>query len=103
MRTDVQNMDLMTLSGFCRNCLSKVHAAHIVSHTAYIESLTAHIVSHAAHIVSHTTHHASTTAHNTNTTADSNHCCTVLLTALQNIQRYSHTALHSRSLHLTAS
>merc|ERR1712166_870208 len=27
MRTDVQNMDLMTLSGFCRNCLSKwLHA-----------------------------------------------------------------------------
>lgn len=22
-RTDVQNIDLMTLSGFCRNCLSK--------------------------------------------------------------------------------
>jgi len=28
-RTDVQNIDLMILSGFCRNCLSKwlVHAA----------------------------------------------------------------------------
>lgn len=23
VRTDVQNMDLMNLSGFCRNCLSK--------------------------------------------------------------------------------
>ena len=23
MRTDVQNIDLMNLSGFCRNCLSK--------------------------------------------------------------------------------
>ncbi len=26
-RTDVQNIDLMTLSGFCRNCLSKWYAA----------------------------------------------------------------------------
>ncbi len=26
-RTDVQNIDLMNLSGFCRNCLSKWYAA----------------------------------------------------------------------------
>ena len=26
-RTDVQNIDLMNLAGFCRNCLSKWHAA----------------------------------------------------------------------------
>jgi hypothetical protein len=25
-RTDVQNIDLMTLAGFCRNCLSKWYA-----------------------------------------------------------------------------
>ena len=27
MRTDVQNIDIMNLSGFCRNCLSKWYAA----------------------------------------------------------------------------
>ena len=26
-RTDVQNIDLMNLSGFCRNCLSKWYKA----------------------------------------------------------------------------
>ena len=26
-RTDVQNIDLMNLSGFCRNCLSKLYVA----------------------------------------------------------------------------
>ena len=26
-RTDVQNIDLMNLAGFCRNCLSKWYAA----------------------------------------------------------------------------
>jgi hypothetical protein len=26
-RTDVQNIDLMTLSGFCRNCLAKWYSA----------------------------------------------------------------------------
>lgn len=26
-RTDVQNIDLMTLAGFCRNCLSKWYTA----------------------------------------------------------------------------
>ena len=26
-RTDVQNIDLMTLAGFCRNCMSKWYAA----------------------------------------------------------------------------
>jgi len=28
-RTDVQNIDLMNLSGFCRNCLSKWYAVSI--------------------------------------------------------------------------
>ena len=27
-RTDVQNIDLMNLSGFCRNCLSKWYAKY---------------------------------------------------------------------------
>lgn len=27
LRTDVQNIDLMTLAGFCRNCLSKWYRA----------------------------------------------------------------------------
>ena len=29
-RTDVQNIDLMNLAGFCRNCLSKWYLAAIV-------------------------------------------------------------------------
>jgi hypothetical protein len=29
-RTDVQNIDLMNLAGFCRNCLSKWYAAAAV-------------------------------------------------------------------------
>ena len=28
-RTDVQNIDLMTLAGFCRNCLSKWYSAEV--------------------------------------------------------------------------
>jgi len=28
-RSDVQNIDLMNLSGFCRNCLSKWYAAEV--------------------------------------------------------------------------
>ncbi len=30
-RTDVQNIDLMNLSGFCRNCLSKWYVAEAAS------------------------------------------------------------------------
>ena len=29
MRTDVQNIDVMILAGFCRNCLSKWCLAHM--------------------------------------------------------------------------
>jgi hypothetical protein len=31
-RTDVQNIDLMNLAGFCRNCLSKWYAAAAEDH-----------------------------------------------------------------------
>ena len=31
-RTDVQNIDLMNLAGFCRNCLSKWYAAAADEH-----------------------------------------------------------------------
>ena len=31
-RTDVQNIDLMNLSGFCRNCLSKWYSAAAKEH-----------------------------------------------------------------------
>jgi len=31
-RTDVQNIDLMNLSGFCRNCLSKWYSAAAEEH-----------------------------------------------------------------------
>ncbi|OBS08036.1 DUF1244 domain-containing protein [Acidihalobacter prosperus] len=31
-RTDVQNIDLMNLAGFCRNCLSKWYSAAAVEH-----------------------------------------------------------------------
>jgi hypothetical protein len=31
-RTDVQNIDLMNLAGFCRNCLSKWYAAAAADH-----------------------------------------------------------------------
>ena len=31
-RTDVQNIDLMNLAGFCRNCLSKWYAAAAQEH-----------------------------------------------------------------------
>ena len=36
-RTDVQNIDLMNLAGFCRNCLSRRRqggASHVASRTA---------------------------------------------------------------------
>jgi len=32
-RTDVQNIDLMNLAGFCRNCLSKWYLGAAESHT----------------------------------------------------------------------
>lgn len=31
-RTDVQNIDLMNLAGFCRNCLAKWYAAEAEAH-----------------------------------------------------------------------
>ena len=31
-RKDVQNLDLMNLSGFCRNCLAKWYSAEAVEH-----------------------------------------------------------------------
>ena len=31
-RKDVQNIDLMNLSGFCRNCLAKWYSAEAVEH-----------------------------------------------------------------------
>lgn len=36
-RTDVQNIDLMNLSGFCRNCLSKWYRAEAAEHNIDIE------------------------------------------------------------------
>ena len=35
-RTDVQNIDLMNLSGFCRNCLSKWYVAAAEKRNYYI-------------------------------------------------------------------
>ena len=40
-RTDVQNIDLMELSGFCRNCLSKWYAAAAEEEGHPIEKLAA--------------------------------------------------------------
>ena len=40
-RTDVQNIDLMTLSGFCRNCLSKWYRAELEARGGTIEDLEA--------------------------------------------------------------
>ena len=37
LRTDVQNVDVMTLSGFCRNCLSKWYAAGMAAQSSPIE------------------------------------------------------------------
>ena len=39
-RTDVQNIDLMNLAGFCRNCLSKWYRAEADSRQVQIEDLT---------------------------------------------------------------
>lgn len=36
-RTDVQNIDLMNLSGFCRNCLSKYYVAAATEHGIEID------------------------------------------------------------------
>jgi uncharacterized protein len=36
-RTDVQNIDLMNLAGFCRNCLSKWYAAAAEEHGAAVD------------------------------------------------------------------
>ena len=38
-RTDVQNIDLMNLSGFCRNCLSKWYRAEAASRGVEISDL----------------------------------------------------------------
>jgi len=40
-RTDVQNIDLMNLAGFCRNCLSKWYAAAAEEHEADVDLETA--------------------------------------------------------------
>ena len=40
-RTDVQNIDLMNLAGFCRNCLSKWYAAAAEEEGHPIEKLAA--------------------------------------------------------------
>ena len=37
LRTDVQNVDVMNLSGFCRNCLSKWYAAGMAAQSSPIE------------------------------------------------------------------
>jgi hypothetical protein len=36
-RTDVQNIDLMNLAGFCRNCLSKWYRAEAAEHGVELE------------------------------------------------------------------
>jgi len=40
-RTDVQNIDLMELAGFCRNCLSKWYAAAAEQEGVQIDKLEA--------------------------------------------------------------
>ncbi|MCO4770932.1 MAG: DUF1244 domain-containing protein [Deltaproteobacteria bacterium] len=40
-RTDVQNIDLMNLSGFCRNCLSKWYSAAAEERGITIEKMEA--------------------------------------------------------------
>lgn len=40
-RTDVQNIDLMELAGFCRNCLSKWYAAAAAEEGVQIDKLDA--------------------------------------------------------------
>lgn len=36
-RTDVQNIDLMNLAGFCRNCLAKWYSSAAAEHGVVIE------------------------------------------------------------------
>ena len=40
-RTDVQNIDLMNLSGFCRNCLSKWLQASLNDRDVEVDKMTA--------------------------------------------------------------
>ena len=40
-RTDVQNIDLMNLAGFCRNCLSKWYAAAAAEHGVELDKMEA--------------------------------------------------------------
>ncbi len=40
-RTDVQNIDLMQLAGFCRNCLSKWYRAEAAARDVELEDLEA--------------------------------------------------------------
>lgn len=40
-RTDVQNIDLMGLSGFCRNCFSKWYAAEALERGIEIDKMAA--------------------------------------------------------------
>jgi len=40
-RTDVQNIDLMNLAGFCRNCLSKWYAAAAADNGIELDKLEA--------------------------------------------------------------
>ena len=40
-RTDVQNIDLMNLSGFCRNCLSKWLQASLNKRDVAVDKMTA--------------------------------------------------------------
>lgn len=40
LRTDVQNIDLMDLAGFCRNCLSKWYRAEAEEREVQLEDLT---------------------------------------------------------------
>ncbi|TPV93587.1 MAG: DUF1244 domain-containing protein [Myxococcales bacterium FL481] len=40
-RTDVQNIDLMNLAGFCRNCLAKWYAAAAGEHGVELDKLEA--------------------------------------------------------------
>lgn len=40
-RTDVQNIDVMNLAGFCRNCLAKWYAAAAAEHGVELDKLEA--------------------------------------------------------------
>ena len=40
-RTDVQNIDLMNLSGFCRNCLSKWYASALSEEGVELDKMSA--------------------------------------------------------------